>query len=117
MALLAVADAVDGRALPVLCTQLRSILRTKPAEVVTCDVRDLSNPDLATIDGLARLQLTARRLGGSIRLCNARRELVELLELAGLQEAVPLIAESAFVRGVRDWCRPPDQSPDQERPR
>ena len=113
MAHLAVADAVEGKALPLLCTQLRSILATKPAKVVTCDVRTLSNPDLVTIDGLARLQLTARRMGGSIRLCNARQELVELLELAGLQEAVPLIAESAFVRGVRNWCRPPEQ----ERPR
>ena len=93
-------------AVPVLCTRLRSILDATPV-VVTCDVRDLADPDLATIDGLARLQLTARRLGGSIRLCNARRELIELLELAGMQEAVPLVAESAFVRSVRDWQRPP----------
>ena len=94
-------------AVPALCTELRSILAAPPATALTCDVGDLTDPDLATIDGLARLQLTARRLGGSIRLCNARRELIELLELAGLQEAVPLIAESAFVRSVRDWQRPP----------
>jgi ABC-type transporter Mla MlaB component len=100
-------------ALPVLCTQLRSILAMRPAEVVTCDVRRLTNPDLVTIHRLARLQLTARRLGRSIHLCNARRELIELLELAGLQEAVPLVAESAFVRSARNCQHPPEQ----ERPR
>ena len=94
-------------AVPALCTQLRSILAAAPTTIVHCDVEDLTDPDLATIDGLARIQLTARRLGGSIRLCNARRELIELLQLAGLQEAVPLIAESAFVRSVRDWQQPP----------
>ena len=112
MAHLAVTPS-DGRAVPALCTQLRSILDAAPTTDVLCDVDELTDPDLVTIDALARLQLTARRLGGSIRLCNARQELLELLELAGLQEAIPLVAESAFVRSVRDWRtpgRPPERN-------
>ncbi len=58
------------------------------------DVRVYGRPDLATIDALACLQLMARRLGSSIRLCGACPELVELLNLAGLQEIVPLVEDS-----------------------
>ncbi len=58
------------------------------------DVRVYGRPDLATIDALARLQLMARRRGGSIRLCGACPELVELLSLAGLQEVIPLVEDS-----------------------
>ena len=49
-------------------------------------------PDLAMVDELARLQLAARHLGCSIRLRGACRELVELLELAGLTEVVTGVA-------------------------
>ena len=41
-------------------------------------------PDLAVLDGLARAQLVARRLGGYILLREVCRELEELLDLAGL---------------------------------
>ncbi len=40
--------------------------------------------DIATVDALARLQLTARRLGWRLRLRNVSVELRELIELAGL---------------------------------
>jgi len=40
------------------------------------------------VDQLARLQLEAQRLGCSIRLRHVCRELVELLELAGLDDVV-----------------------------
>jgi ABC-type transporter Mla MlaB component len=45
-------------------------------------------PDMAVVDQLARLQLEARRLGCSIRLRNVCSELVELLELSGLDDVV-----------------------------
>ncbi len=41
------------------------------------------------VDALARLQLTARRLGCRVTLRDACEELVGLLELAGLSEVVP----------------------------
>jgi hypothetical protein len=50
----------------------------------------LVGPDAAAVDALARLQLTAQRLGGSIRLRNACGGLQDLLDLMGLREVFPL---------------------------
>ncbi len=51
---------------------------------IICDVANLREPDAATVDGLARMQLLAQRIGASLELRNARRELVDLLRLVGL---------------------------------
>jgi ABC-type transporter Mla MlaB component len=58
------------------------------AEVVFCDVRD-ADPDAATVDALARLQLAARRQGCEVRLRRASDELRELLAFMGLAEVLP----------------------------
>lgn len=42
-------------------------------------------PDLAAVDGLARLALVARRQGCTIRVRDACTELAELVDLAGLR--------------------------------
>ncbi len=63
------------------------------ADVVVCDVGALVNPDAAAIDALARLQLTARRSGGQVRLRNASSRLQELLFLMGLSDVLPLWRE------------------------
>jgi hypothetical protein len=57
-------------------------------EVATWPLADLGPVGLPLIDALARLQLAARRLGLSIRLRGARGDLVALLELTGLGDAV-----------------------------
>jgi ABC-type transporter Mla MlaB component len=49
-----------------------------------CDVGGLVRPDLAAVNTLARLHLTARRLGFRIRVRGADRELRLLLDLVGL---------------------------------
>lgn len=56
---------------------------------LVCDVRWLRAPDCATVDALARLQLTARRRGHRICLRDPLPELVELLGLAGLGDVLP----------------------------
>ena len=43
--------------------------------------------DLATVDGLARLQLAGRRLGFRVQL-SAPRELWELIDLIGLGDVI-----------------------------
>jgi ABC-type transporter Mla MlaB component len=58
--------------------------------MVTCDVAALEKPDVTAIDALARLQLTARRLGRSIRLRKAPVTLRDLLDLTGLCDELPL---------------------------
>ncbi len=55
--------------------------------------------DLRVVDALARLQLTAQRLGCRIRLYRAHRRLRELLALAGLADVLPLQAGSAVEPG------------------
>jgi hypothetical protein len=44
--------------------------------------------DIGTVDALARLQLTARRLGWRLRVREVPVELRELIELAGLSRAL-----------------------------
>jgi hypothetical protein len=75
--------AVDG-----LCERVRGLLQGG-TRLIVCDVEGLS-PDAAAIDALARVQLTARRLGGRIRLHNACVELGDLVALAGLSDVLPL---------------------------
>ena len=48
----------------------------------------LDRPDAVTIDALARLQLTARRLGCRLRLRHASPELRELVAFMGLRRSL-----------------------------
>ena len=50
--------------------------------------------DLSVVDGLARLQLAARRLGCSIRVRDACDELKGLLELVGLDDVLEVVGEA-----------------------
>ena len=47
-----------------------------------------TRPDLAVVDTLARLALTARRLGAAVRLRNAGPELLGLVEFVGLDDLI-----------------------------
>ena len=58
---------------------------------ILCDASAL-DPDAATIDALARLQLGSRRVGLELRLRNASGELQELLAFVGLEEVLRLEA-------------------------
>jgi anti-anti-sigma regulatory factor len=85
--------------MPALCERVRVLLEDSDAELVVCDVGALVAPDAVTVDALARLQLTARRLGRRIRLRHARGELRDLLVLMGLSEVLPLGATSGLQPG------------------
>ena len=58
----------------------------RPSTIV-CDVSALA-PDGLTVDALARLQLSARRVGLDLRLRRASGELEELLCFVGLREVL-----------------------------
>ena len=80
-----------GRAdVPGLCANVRELLDGGEADLVVCDVAGVSDPDCTTVDALARIQLTARRLGSELRLRGASDELHEVLAMAGLCEVVGL---------------------------
>ncbi|MFE7774110.1 STAS domain-containing protein [Streptomyces sp. NPDC057445] len=74
---------------PLLCAQLRARGDTDagPGEVI-CDAAGLTVADLTAVDAIARLRLTARRLGRDLRLRNAGPELTGLLDLVGLGDEV-----------------------------
>ena len=58
-------------------------------EVVLWRMDGMPDPDLWVVDALARLQLAARHMGGSIRLSNPCERLRALLDLAGLSDVFP----------------------------
>ena len=68
-----------------LCERLQALLLSTDARVVVCDVGTLA-ADATTVEALARLQLTARRLGRRIRLQRTSCDLGRLLEFAGLDD-------------------------------
>jgi hypothetical protein len=72
-----------------LCVRFGALLAAAPAELALCDVDDLVEPDLLTVEALARLQLAARRMGCGVRLRDAPPELHGLLAFAGLDGAIP----------------------------
>ncbi|OQD52538.1 hypothetical protein BM536_030670 [Streptomyces phaeoluteigriseus] len=68
-----------------LCDDLRALLERAAGGVVVCEVAGLGAPGVTTVDLLARLQLTARRGGGRIRLRAPDPALLALLDLVGLR--------------------------------
>jgi ABC-type transporter Mla MlaB component len=75
--------------IPVLCERAGALLESGGAERLICDVGAVALPDAVTVDALARLQLTAQRLGRQVGLRNASRELQALLDFMGLGGVVP----------------------------
>src|SRR5207245_2850967 len=55
-------------------------------EVVICDVGEVVDPDAIAVDALARLHLTARRLGYRLHLLDTGEELRDLLDLMGVAD-------------------------------
>jgi ABC-type transporter Mla MlaB component len=81
---LVLSGPITRDAIPAMCERARRLLEGCDAGPVACDVGALAQPDAITIDALARLQLTARRLGCRVELRRACGELEELLTLTGL---------------------------------
>ncbi|WP_158692692.1 STAS domain-containing protein [Streptomyces roseochromogenus] len=76
-----------------LCERVRMMLGGGGERVVVCDVGGLGPPGLGVVDLLARLELTARRGGGRIRLRDPDPALLALLDLVGLRFQVEGQAE------------------------
>lgn len=55
---------------------------------ISCHAGALTDPDLGTVEALARLQLTFRRCGVTLRLCHVPPALAELLDLLGLADVL-----------------------------
>jgi ABC-type transporter Mla MlaB component len=95
---------VTRDAIPALCERARRLLKGCDAGPVACDVAALAEPDAVTIDALARLQLTARRLGYRVELRRACEELEDLLSLTGLLGV--LTDRARVASAVEAWREP-----------
>jgi ABC-type transporter Mla MlaB component len=83
-----VAEPIARADIPLLCNALERLLESSSVGEVVFDLGRLVRPDAVTVDALARLQLTARRLGFSVRLRKASPELRELIAFMGLRAAM-----------------------------
>ena len=63
-------------------------MRAPQPTTIVCDVAALAEANLETIDGLARLQLAARRIGREVRLRHASDDLQDLLAFVGLADVL-----------------------------
>ncbi|MFJ2089765.1 STAS domain-containing protein [Streptomyces sp. NPDC087901] len=101
-AVLVLSGRVTRAGTPRLCADLEAILATSDATVVDCDVGGIVEPDLASVEAIARLSLVARRAGGRrLRLRATPPELRLLLDLLGLGDVVDLDDGSATVDAGR----------------
>jgi ABC-type transporter Mla MlaB component len=71
-----------------LCEGTRDAVEASDAHLVVLDLAAIGDPDVVTIESLARLQITVRRAGGWILFHRACRELHELVSMMGLADIV-----------------------------
>ena len=81
--------AIEPGEIPALCDRVRVLMDRSGAGPIVCDVAAVTDPDACTVDALARMQLAAHALGGRIVLGAPGEDLCALLELAGLDRALP----------------------------
>jgi anti-anti-sigma regulatory factor len=79
---------------PGLCERARLILNASDARRVVCDVGALGDPDVVTVETLARLRLAARKRDREVVLRDASERLLELLDLVGLGGVLPPCRDS-----------------------
>jgi ABC-type transporter Mla MlaB component len=91
---LALAGRIGPDAVPALCDRVRESAGEPGDGPLSCDCGGVERPDVGTIEAIARMALTARRVGRRLELRRSRRELVELLGLVGLSElAVEVVGQ------------------------
>ena len=88
-----ISTPIDRAGIPALCDRVGKLLEASASDVVcdvVCDVGAILDPDIAAVDAVARLALTARRLDREIRWSHASTRLEQLLAFVGLYDAVGL---------------------------
>jgi ABC-type transporter Mla MlaB component len=85
---------------PGACERLRALIGACDADVVVCDVGELE-ADLTAVEVLARLRLTAQRLGCALRLRGPSRALEQMLAFCGLCDVLPVEGEPGGLGGIR----------------
>ena len=79
---------ITGDDVPALCERVRRLLEESDVDAVVCDLAGVAGADLTAIEALARMQLTARRLGRGMCVRNASAALEDLMRLVGVAEVL-----------------------------
>jgi hypothetical protein len=88
-AVVVMAGPLEPATLAALCAEVERLLVDGDVQVVVCDVERHPDADLRVVETLARLALTARRLGRRIRVRHASRDVQAFLAFAGLADVLP----------------------------
>ncbi|MDI6099961.1 STAS domain-containing protein [Actinoplanes sp. NEAU-A12] len=80
--------AVTRADIPALCADLAELLHGTPGGIVVCEVTGTPAADVALVEALARLRLTARRHGRRLHVAGAGPELLTLTGLLGLTDVL-----------------------------
>jgi ABC-type transporter Mla MlaB component len=81
---------IDAADIPALCAHVERILGSATGFTLECRVETIA-VDATTLDALARMVLTCRRLGRRLELRGASVRLEELVLFAGLIEVLPCL--------------------------
>ena len=82
--LVTLSGRIEPEDAPGLCACVTASAARTDSRSLRYDVAAIEDADVGTVDVLARMALTARRLGRRVALERPRPELSELLELCGL---------------------------------
>ncbi|HET7482297.1 MAG TPA: STAS domain-containing protein [Actinomycetota bacterium] len=93
METMVIAGPIEPGDIPKLCDRARSLL-LPPRVSLRCDVSGIPKVDLVAVDALARLDLTAKRMGKLIRFVEISPALRDLLILVGLDDVLSDSVES-----------------------
>ncbi|WP_159001499.1 STAS domain-containing protein [Streptomyces sp. SBT349] len=93
---------------PGICDRLAAFVRGSGASEVTVDVGAVGGGDAVALEVVARMRLTAKRLGCRIRFVNMRSGLQGLLGWLGLGEVGGQTEEREEPRRVQERVEPGD---------
>lgn len=97
--------SISRAEVPIVCERLRALVGASDPDIVVCDVRGLA-ADVVAVEALARLRLTARRLGCGLRLRGASRALEQTVAFCGLCDVLPV---EGALGGIRWHGRQPEE--------
>lgn len=89
-----IAGRIDRADVARLSEPVMRHLSAPTTSLVVCDVGGLVEPDAAAVDAICRIRLASRRIGSHLRLRGASSHLLELLDLMGLCDVLPLAPRS-----------------------
>jgi anti-anti-sigma regulatory factor len=118
---LGVDGPIHGGQVRQLCALLRAAVTGTVARRIVLDLQALVDPGIEAVDAIARLQLSAGRLGRRLELCHPPPGFEDLIALVGLDQVLSCVPGSGVgvrgeaeqreqPRGVEEGVEPDDPS-------